>query len=183
MMGTPFSTVALNFSMVASSQLRKRRDMTRASAESIASAPERLPAALGLIVPSASAEKSTVVSKPCFSARILAISGIASSERYSSSPASKTTCLPLPAPSPPVNLRKPFPASSFTSAKATPIASPQTTPIPISNFMMGLILPSVRKSLKKLNDFAHWSSTPHFSPRSPWFFFAASHTRSNLQQQ
>ena len=57
---------------------------------------------LGSIVPSLSMAKSTVQLKPWCLARILASCGSASSERYSSSPLTRTTCLPLPGPSSPL---------------------------------------------------------------------------------
>ena len=55
----------------------------------------------GSIVPSLSTAKSTVQVNPCRFARILASCGSASSERYSSSPLTSTTCFPLPGPSSP----------------------------------------------------------------------------------
>src|SRR5437588_6045339 len=60
---------------------------------------------LGLIVPSlGSMANSTVHLKPWRLARIFASCGSASSERYSSSPLTRTTCLPLPGPSPPAKV-------------------------------------------------------------------------------
>ena len=67
-----------------------------------ASRPGMLSVRLGLIVPSLSMANSTVQLKPWCLARILASCGRASSERYSSSPLTRTTCLPLPGPSPPL---------------------------------------------------------------------------------
>ena len=50
---------------------------------------------------------STVQSNPCRTERILAICGIPSSDRYSSSPVINTMCFPLPGPSLPANLIHP----------------------------------------------------------------------------
>ena len=57
---------------------------------------------LGSIVPSLPMANSTVHLKPWCLARILASCGSASSERYSSSPLTRTTCFPLPGPSSPL---------------------------------------------------------------------------------
>jgi len=51
--------------------------------------------------PSSSRVKKTLVVKPRFLARMRAIAGRSSSERYSWSPAINTTCLPTPGPSVP----------------------------------------------------------------------------------
>src|SRR6476469_8516675 len=84
-----------------SGRSRKRVKMTIKSALSRASRPGML-LTFGLIVPSAgSIANKTVQRNPWRFARIFPSCGSASSERYSSSPLTRTMCLPLPGPSPP----------------------------------------------------------------------------------
>jgi hypothetical protein len=76
--------------------------MITRSALSSASIPGMLSVVFGLISPVfLSIAKSTVHLKPWWVERILPSWGIVSSDRYSSSPLRRTTCLPLPGPSPP----------------------------------------------------------------------------------
>jgi len=80
---------------------RQRMKRTSRSAVSSASNPGMLSLICGLIVQSAgSMAKRTVHLNP-WRERIFAIIGIDSSERYDSSAAMKTMCLPFPAPCPP----------------------------------------------------------------------------------
>ena len=75
-----------------------------ASAESSDCELDRLFWLFGSTLPSASKENNTVHLKPCL-LRTCAIIGMDSSDLYSSSPARKTRCLPLPGPSPPAKTR------------------------------------------------------------------------------
>src|SRR3954447_3315930 len=90
---------------------------TNRSAVSRASKPGMFELKFGLIVPSfGSIANSTVQSNPCRSERIRASCGIACSERYSSSPLTSTTRLPLPGPCFPSRI-------SRSSAANAPVSS------------------------------------------------------------
>src|SRR5688572_10431667 len=112
--------------MSASGRRRKRVNSTAKSAVSSASSPGIDPRWSGSIAPVAgSIENKTVQRNPWWTLRMRASCGSASSERYSSSPATSTTCLPAPGPSPPAYVSGAC-AISTCVARAAPTTS--TTP-------------------------------------------------------